>query len=148
MGECYDNGQGVTRNYAEAAKWFRKAAEQGHATAQNNLGVCYENGRGVAKNRLQAMKWYTQAAEQGHADAQCNLGVCYYQSEFYTEAAKWIRKAAEQGNARGEFLLGNLYAVGKGVPKNVNTTIQWWKKSAKQGYEEAQKALKEAGIEY
>ncbi len=148
LGMCYADGQGVAQNYAEAVKWYRKAAVQGHAIAQNNLGVCYKNGQGVAKNQLQAMKWYTQAAEQGYAVAQCNLGVCYYQSEFYTEAAKWIRKAAEQGNARGEFFLGILYAEGKGVPKNENAAIQWLTKAAKKGFKAAQDTLKEAGVKY
>ena len=58
-------------------KWYRKAAEQGHADAQNNLGLCYQYGKGVAKDYAEAVKWYRKAAEQGHARAQCNLGYCY-----------------------------------------------------------------------
>ena len=38
---------GVATNYVEAVKWFRQAAEQNHAGAQNNLGVCYAEGQGV-----------------------------------------------------------------------------------------------------
>ncbi len=41
LGICYANGQGVTKDEAEAVKWYRKAAEQNHAMAQYNLGVCY-----------------------------------------------------------------------------------------------------------
>jgi TPR repeat protein len=33
----YDIGLGVPKNYAEAAKWFRKAAEQGNANAKEWL---------------------------------------------------------------------------------------------------------------
>ena len=40
-GVLYENGKGVPRNYAEALKYYRLAAEQGHAVAQNNLGVMY-----------------------------------------------------------------------------------------------------------
>ena len=36
--------------YAEAVRWYRKAAEQGHARAQCNLGYCYANGQGVTKD--------------------------------------------------------------------------------------------------
>ena len=50
LGVMYYKGQGVTRNYAEAAKWFRKAAEQGFAEAQYNLGVMYYKGQGVTRN--------------------------------------------------------------------------------------------------
>ena len=38
LGLRYYNGEGVTKDYAEAVKWYRKAAEQGHAEAQFNLG--------------------------------------------------------------------------------------------------------------
>jgi len=42
LGLRYDNGQGVKQDYTEAARWYRKAAEQGYALAQFNLGnMCY-----------------------------------------------------------------------------------------------------------
>ena len=40
LGYMYDNGYGVPENDAEAIKWYRKAADQGHANAQYNLGLC------------------------------------------------------------------------------------------------------------
>src|SRR5947208_17176563 len=48
LGRRYDKGEGVVKNHAEAAKWYRKAAEQNYAEAQDNLGVYYERGEGVA----------------------------------------------------------------------------------------------------
>jgi hypothetical protein len=50
----YDQGHGVPQDYAQAAIWYRKAAEQGLALAQSNLGVLYEEGRGVPKDYAQA----------------------------------------------------------------------------------------------
>ncbi|MBQ9771958.1 MAG: sel1 repeat family protein, partial [Lentisphaeria bacterium] len=50
--------------------WYRKAAEQGNALAQYNLGVCYENGEGVQKDLVQAVFWFRKAADQGYAQAQ------------------------------------------------------------------------------
>jgi TPR repeat protein len=38
VGVLHREGWGVERDYAEAVKWFRAAAEQGHAKAQYNLG--------------------------------------------------------------------------------------------------------------
>ena len=69
MGWCYEKGQGVPQDYAEAVKWYRKAAEQGYADAQYNLGSCYYNGKGVPQNYAEAVKWYCKAVGQGHADA-------------------------------------------------------------------------------
>ncbi len=40
----YANGQGVPQDYAQAVAWYRKAAEQGYAKVQTNLGVMYANG--------------------------------------------------------------------------------------------------------
>jgi TPR repeat protein len=51
-------------------KWYHKAAEQGHADAQFNLGWCFMYGQGVAKDPVEAVMWYCKAAEQGHSDAR------------------------------------------------------------------------------
>ena len=44
----YYNGEGVSQNYAEALQWYWKAADQGNAKAQLNIGLMYANGQGVA----------------------------------------------------------------------------------------------------
>ena len=95
---CFSRGWDCEqqKNYTQAVKWYRKAAEQGDAYAQNNLGVCYKNGQGVTQDYYEAVKWYRKAAEQGHARAQFNLGVCYKNgqgvTQDYYEAVKWYRK--------------------------------------------------------
>jgi TPR repeat protein len=38
----YRRGKGVRRNSAEAVKWYRKAAEQGDADAQDMLNHYYK----------------------------------------------------------------------------------------------------------
>jgi hypothetical protein len=102
LGRCYANGEGVAQDYEVAVQWYHKAAEQGEAKAQNDLGVRYESGTGVAQNCVEAVKWYRKAAEQGEAKAQCNLGECYLLGhgvqQDYAEAVKWYRKAAESGD--------------------------------------------------
>ena len=69
----YQRGNGVPQDDAEAVKWFRKAAEQGHAGAQNELGLIYQNGEGVPQDYAEAVKWFRMAAEQGNAYAQNEL---------------------------------------------------------------------------
>jgi TPR repeat protein len=58
----YYNGQGVQQDYSEAAKWTRKAAEQGYAPAQAHLGVLYWNGQGVQQDVVLAYMWLSLAA--------------------------------------------------------------------------------------
>ena len=77
LGKMYYEGQGVHQDYAEAARWYLKAAEQGYPAAQNNLGTMYAKGQGVRQDYTQAVQWCRRAAEQGHAGAQFNLGVMY-----------------------------------------------------------------------
>jgi TPR repeat protein len=73
----YQNGRGVIQDDVEAVKWYRKAAEQGYAIAEDNLGWMYQNGRGVVQDDAEAIKWYRKAAEQGYAIAEDNLGWMY-----------------------------------------------------------------------
>ena len=92
----------MAKDYAEAVKWYRKAAEQNYAVAQYNLGCCYDNGQGVAKDYAEAVKWYRKAAEQNDAEAQFNLGVALRQwrrrGEGLVEGYKWFLLAAAQGD--------------------------------------------------
>jgi TPR repeat protein len=41
LGVCYDRGQGVERDPARAAEWYRQGAAAGNGRAMANLGVCY-----------------------------------------------------------------------------------------------------------
>jgi TPR repeat protein len=75
LGRCYEDGDGVSRDYEEAIKWYRKSAEQGDADAQFNLGYCYANGKGVKMNVKEAVRWCRMAAEQGNEDAKTNLKI-------------------------------------------------------------------------
>jgi len=50
LGLTYEDGQGVPKNFAQAAKWYQRASEQDLAMAQNNLGLMYLNGEGVPKD--------------------------------------------------------------------------------------------------
>ena len=114
-------------DYSEAVKWFRKAAEQGYAPAQTNLGWMYEKGYGVSKDYSEAVKWYYEAAEQGNAKGQNALGVMYLYgygiSKDYSEAVKWYRKAAEQGEATAQNNLGRMYENGYGVSKDYSEAV-------------------------
>jgi TPR repeat protein len=64
----YYTGQDIPQDYAQAVQWYRKAAEQGLAQAQYNLGFMYDKGRGVRQDDAQAVAWYRKAAEQGYAN--------------------------------------------------------------------------------
>jgi len=72
---------------------YRKAAEQGSASAQSSLGVLYASGRGVKQDFCAAAEWYRRAAAQGHPKAMSNLGVMHHNGtgveQDFGEAAFW-----------------------------------------------------------
>ena len=65
LGRLYFQGRDITKDYVQSAKWYRKAAEQGDASAQNNLGLMYNMGEGVPEDAAEAARWFRRAAAQG-----------------------------------------------------------------------------------
>jgi len=59
----------VERDDHEAFRYFKLAAELGHADAQNHLANCYVLGRGTSVNPVQGFAYYSLAAEQDHAES-------------------------------------------------------------------------------
>jgi TPR repeat protein len=102
LANIYYQGNGVPRDYTEAAKWFRLAADQGLAESQHMMGVLYDRGEGVPADAVQAVSWYRQAGERGYVAAQFELGNKYASGEGvpqnYAEAYVWFSLAAASGH--------------------------------------------------
>ncbi|MDM5181732.1 TonB family protein [Massilia sp. DJPM01] len=57
LGRCYENGNGVARDVAQAAALYEQAALNGSKPAQESIAAMYEQGRGVAADPVKAAKW-------------------------------------------------------------------------------------------
>jgi TPR repeat protein len=127
----------------DAATWYRKAAEQGFAQAQYNMGSMYEKGQGVMQDYPQAVSWYRKAAGQEFVLAQFSMGVMYDIgqgiTQDYQQAMFWYAKAAERGNVKAQNNLGFMYSQGKGVAQNYVAAHMWFNISGVRGYEEGRK---------
>ena len=108
-------------------RWYRLAADQGFAYAQNWLGRMYAEGDGVPQDSAEAVRWYRLAADQGHADAQFALGVTYLFGDprDTTEALRWYRLAADQGHANAQRNLAFMHAEGDGVRQDYVAAHMW-----------------------
>lgn len=75
-------------------KALKKAAEQGMAEAQHNLGLMYARGEGIPENRVQAYAWFSIAAAQGDDSARDNKEIVAKNmtSAEIAEAQKLSRK--------------------------------------------------------
>jgi TPR repeat protein len=60
----YASGSGVAQDHALAVESWRRAAAQGNASAQFNLGLSYRDGRGVQRDFSQALAWLMVASER------------------------------------------------------------------------------------
>ena len=83
-------------------KWFRKAAQQGHARAQTDLGAMYAGGAGVIQDWIQAYAWFDVAAASGNRDAvrMRNLVTRELTDEQFAEAVKLAREYSEKYRAK------------------------------------------------
>jgi uncharacterized protein len=146
LGQRYRQGVGVRQDVVEAAKWWRKAAEQGITEAQFNLGVAYGKGEGVPKDSSQGRKWVRLAAEAGMPSAQGLVGVGYFigtpgVTQDYAEAVQWLNKAAAQGDRLGQHYLGLCCRDGKGTQTNALRAVAWFRRGAEANFPESQAEL-------
>lgn len=129
-------------DFAQAVKYFRVAAENGYADAQNRLGCCYAKGKGITENQSEAFKWFMKAAQQGEVVAQYNVGYCYYYGEGVVEnksmAFECFMKVAQQGDPDAQYYVGLLYSNGGAVTLNQSEAFKWFMKAAEQGHADAQ----------
>lgn len=103
LGKAYERGDwGVPLDYTESMRWYRKAANQGVAAAQKEMGDFYYFAHGVAKSYRDAFTWYQLAAEQGEGAAQGILGMMYEAGQGvpqdFVQAHMWYNLAAANGD--------------------------------------------------
>ena len=125
--------RGVESDDKKAVYWYRKAAEQGDADAQSNLGWMYDNGEGVEEDDEKAVYWFRKA-ERGHPEAQKNL----QRMDRDGEGVEQSDQEALQEEAREQNKLGEQYASGMGVARNYVKAVDLYRKAAEQGYAVAQ----------
>lgn len=137
LAELYKWGQGVKQDYAEAVKWYIRAAEQGDADSELNLGYAYRTGSGTKRSEKEAAKWLERAAEQGLSEAQSSIGYAYLYGKGVKKnavaAARWYKQAADQGDGDAMMTLGSMYWFGQGVSKDLVTAYMWLQLSEKFG---------------
>lgn len=151
--EAFQRGEKAydEKNFAEALRWYRTAADQGHAKSQVHIGNMYTEGEGVAQDYKEALSWFRKAAEQDDDEALNDIGWFYVSGwgveKDYCTAIEWFRKAADKGNEVAQRNIGWMYLQGMGVPMDKNEGIRWFKKAAEAGDEDSKAALKQLGAE-
>ena len=137
LAAAYRDGSGVNQDAGKAIAYYEKVYElhREHAgEAANRIGNIYYN----QKNYVKKVEWYKKSAEEGCDWGMSNLAACYRDGEGVQEdqeqAIAWFQKAYElHGDAAGNAANGiGLIYNGQ---KNYVKQVEWYKKSAEEGYD-------------
>ena len=141
------------KNYDEAFRWYKAAANQENPDGINGLGCCYMLGRSVEKDEKYAVQLFSKAAEMGSIHAQLNLAMAYYTGKGIegdsNKAFSLFKKLAEKGEARAQFFVGD-YLMSNHLgevswrivsKRNTKEAFKWFERSALQGHSLAQLKL-------
>lgn len=146
VGRTIFHGRGVAKNEVEAKEWWEKAAGQGYAAAERNLGKVYYNGDANVKvDYKEAAKWFQKAAAKNDPNAMFVIGWMYANGHGVEkdrgQVAVWYQKAAALNDEDAQYYLGEMHFEGFAVEKDLAKAVELFKKSAASGYSSAQLRL-------
>lgn len=162
LGECYENGWGVTKEVKEARKLYIKAASAGLPDAEYNLGMLIkkeilespdeekneEKAAGIKAKKTQVFEYISSASKHSHLKAKIELAKCY-KTGFGTgkkdeEAAfELFEEAAATNDTEAQYQLGLCYGNGAGIEQNLEYAFDHYEIAALQHHP---RALNNIGI--
>jgi TPR repeat protein len=142
LGRLHLFGLGVPRSYPEASSWLLRAAAQGNARAQFELGVVALQEERGATALAAAESLVLSAAAAGLPEAERLAGAFSEEglgvAQDPAAAADWYRRAAAQGDGGAERDLARLYALGLGVERDASKSAAHEAEAVRRGDAEAQ----------
>ncbi|MFT4580803.1 MAG: TPR repeat protein [Gammaproteobacteria bacterium] len=131
-------GEAGPADEAAALELLNKAAAQGHEYADITIGrIHLEHSEDPDQAKL-AADVFQRLAEDGNADAQVTLGMMYTFgqgniAQDFDEGRFWLKLASNQKSGTARLNLGNIYAQGIGVERDLVRAHAWYALSAKAG---------------
>jgi len=121
---------------------LRKAATQGVASAQFEVGALLAKGDVTDQNLEAAARWYHRSASQGFAMAQYRLATLYERGlgvkADLARAQVWYGRAAQQGNLKAMHNLAVLSIGRQGRTADYTIAAQWFSQAAEHGLADSQ----------
>ena len=144
IGAQYEGGQGVPENYAEAARWYRKAVEAGEPIAMVDLGWLYETGHGVAKRLRRGVSAVRRdQGRQAFGDEQSRPALHHGKGvAAIMPGAPPVRTGHRAGSRASMNSIGAIYSEGDGVRRDLRSPREWFEKAAALGDPEARQNLR------
>jgi hypothetical protein len=96
LGQMYEDAEGVSQDYSQAAKWYRAACKHkfnggGAGQGCNNLGLLYLDGHGVKRNRVEAYKYFRLAGTEDNLETAKSGMSASEVAEAESQTQQWLR---------------------------------------------------------
>ena len=125
LGIAYARGEDTKRDFAAAAEWMEKAAENGDEGAAEHLAFL---------KKIPANLESRACAGEAEAQARFSMILAEYPSEENVrEALEMAKDSVAKGCPMGYAALGKLYASGAGVEKDMEKAVEYYKQGAELG---------------
>ncbi len=120
----------LEKNYAEALKWYERAAAKGFRPSALNLAQMYEQGMGVKRDTGEARRRYRGLADEGDGEALYRAAKLAAAEGDYSEALKLYERGVRADDTRAILDLGEIHEHGRGVPGDTRRAIALYEKAA------------------
>lgn len=132
----------VSGDYEKAFYWLSKAAKQGNAEAQADIGSLYYYGKGVKKDIKKAEEWFVKASQNDDPRAQNDLAMLYLESNSRdlrcNQMLELLNASAKKGYDLAYYNIGNFFSRGICVERSMSKAVDWWEKASHKGNAEAE----------
>jgi uncharacterized protein len=128
----FSGSHGLPLDRAEAAAWYRKAAEQEDDFSQRALAAMYEFGEGIPVDHDAAVYWIRRALVHYRGSATLiahRYRVGQRAPQDFRKAAQWCRISAEAGDIDAQNMLGELYETGAEI-RDYAEAAKWYRLAA------------------
>lgn len=157
LGEAFESGKGVPRDFSMAMKWWETAAGHGNPNALVNVFLSRCAKSASPDDYLAALELLKNAVQQidnkyailtlglffGGQQIKLSNGICKAPAQLQDQkmAFQWLIKSAGQEVGMAQVLVGKYYLRGEVIEKDVEKAIEWFNKAAEKGYADAQYEL-------
>ena len=141
------------RDDSAALKWYIRAADKAIEGSYYPVGQMNLKGRGTPVNFEKAFEYHSKAAAYGNNDALVEMALAYYEGRGvkedrvkafsllknlnYFKASNILQEKYFNGSAENQFLIGRAYELGEGLPRDLNSAVDWYEKAARKNHVES-----------
>ncbi len=146
LGNMYEHGQGVDRNFGKAYEWYKKAADKGLPSGTYNVGVCHQIGMGVPTDLTAAFNFFKKSADQGLPIGMAMTSEMYLQgmgtAKDMEKGKAYLMKAADANHPGACQAMGDVYLSGLlGVKPDSGKALDMYENASRYGDLESMKKL-------